>query len=170
MPKSIGPKLFLGQSCFVTKCFQAKVCMGLKYSLVQSIFWSKVFSGPKYFLVQSILRSKGFSAPKYSLDRSIPWAEVCLRPKYVWGQSECGTKAVLGPTGCQPLERVTYFLLKQSLKSTFLVILVPMLIRGCVCTATTLFQYANGICYYCFSNVTDRYCIKVCPCAYPISY
>ena len=97
MPKSIGPKLFLGQSCFVTKCFQAKVCMGLKYSLVQSIFWSKVFSGPKYFLVQSILRSKGFSAPKYSLDRSIPWAEVCLRPKYVWGQSECGMKAVLGP-------------------------------------------------------------------------
>ena len=86
----------LGQSCFVTKCFQAKVCMGLKYSLVQSIFWSKVFSGPKYFLVQSILRSKGFSAPKYSLDRSIPWAEVCLRPKYVWGQSECGMLAILG--------------------------------------------------------------------------
>ena len=30
-----------------------------------------------------------------------------------------------------------------------------MLICGCVCTATTLFQYANGICCYCFSNVTD---------------
>ena len=100
-------------------------------------------------------RAKIFSRPKYCLGKSILWTEVFPGLKCVWGQSMSGAKVSVGWKLSWGQTGVTYFLLKQSLKSTFLVILVPMLIRGCVCTATTLFQYANGICYYCFSNVTD---------------
>ena len=35
--------------------------------------------------------------PKYHWGQSILWAELCLELEYVWGQSECGAKVVLGP-------------------------------------------------------------------------
>ena len=44
-PKSIGPKLFQGRSCFGPKYFRVEV-----YTILgQSIYRAEVFSGPKYF-------------------------------------------------------------------------------------------------------------------------
>ena len=40
-PKSIGPKLFPGRSCFGPKLFPGRSCFGPKY------FWAKVSGGPK---------------------------------------------------------------------------------------------------------------------------
>ena len=83
---------FIKQTQIDLSAHKSKYIMVLCQSLLgQSCFWAKVFPG------QSRHQAKIFSEPKVSLDRSISWTEVCLRSKYVWGQSECGTKVVLGP-------------------------------------------------------------------------
>ena len=70
--KSIGPKLFLGKSCFGPKYFRAEVYTGPKYSLGRSIHRAEVFSGPKLF------RAKVFPG------RSECWAKAVSGPNWVW--------------------------------------------------------------------------------------